>query len=160
MASRRGGGLCDVFGAVLVVFEAGGEFGQECGQGGAVVGGEAGQQAGFGAEQVGVGLVDQGPAVGGELDVDGAPVAGGGAAGDEAAALEAVEPFGHGGGGDQDAAVQLGGGQPVAGAAAAQRGEHVVFAGVELVAAVDLAQRGGQVTVDAGDAAEDCDGGE
>src|SRR6266542_5022916 len=139
----------------VCLFEQGGELAQQPGQRGAICRGQAFQQGGFGVEQVGVRLVDDGAAVGGELDQDRPPVAGSGTAPDELAALKPVQPFGHGGRGDQHAAVQLGGSEPVAGPAAAQGSQDIVLAAVELVAPVDPAQRSGQVAVDAGDTAED-----
>jgi hypothetical protein len=57
------------------MFEAGGEFGEEPGQGGAVALGEPAEEVGFGGEQVGVGVVEERAAGRGELDGHGAAVA-------------------------------------------------------------------------------------
>jgi hypothetical protein len=53
---------------VLVLFEVGCEFGSERSQCCAVLSGEPGEEGGFGCEQVGVGLVGDRVASGGQLD--------------------------------------------------------------------------------------------
>ena len=89
------------------------------------MGGQLGQQLALSGQQVGHGCVDGRHAGLGQLDDDATAVVGVGAAADESAALEPVDPVGHGAAGDKRLLHELSGGELVGLAGPAQGGEHV-----------------------------------